>query len=35
MLWLIQEFLLTLFVELFGVACTAGVIFVCWNVLAK
>lgn len=35
MLWFIQEFLLTLFAELIGVACTAGVIYVCWNSLSK
>lgn len=31
----VQQFLLTLLAELFGVACTAGVLYVYWNAMTK
>lgn len=34
MLLLIQKFLLTLLAECFGVACTAGILYIYWNVIA-
>lgn len=35
MMFYIQQFLQTLLVELFGVACTAGVLYVYWNAMTK
>ena len=35
MVLFVQEMLLVLFVELFGVAVTAGVIFLYWNCMTK
>lgn len=31
----IQQLMLTLLAELFGVACTAGIIYLYWNVMTK
>ena len=33
MLLLIEDFMMTLLVELAGVACTAGVLYVYWNAM--
>lgn len=35
MLLLIQNILLTLLVEIFGVACAAGVLYVYWNYMTR
>lgn len=35
MVLLIQNFLLTLLAEGFGVACTAGIIYLYWNIMTK
>lgn len=32
---LIQSFLLTLLIELAGVACIAGVLYLYWNIMTK
>lgn len=31
----VQQFLLTLLAELFGVACTAGILCLYWNAMTK
>lgn len=35
MMFYVQQFLLTLCAELFGVACVAGILYVYWNVMTK
>lgn len=35
MLLFIQECMLTLLIEVFGVACTAGILYLYWNAMTK
>ena len=35
MMFYVQQFLLILFTELFGVACTAGVLYLYWNAMTR
>lgn len=35
MMFYVQQFILTLLAEFFGVACVAGVLYVYWNVMSK
>lgn len=35
MLLIVQNFLLTLFIELLGVVCTAGILYLYWTAMAQ
>lgn len=35
MMFYVQQFLQTLLAELFGVACTVGVLYLYWNIMTR